>query len=166
MNPVLSRWATPSITGLFVISLVSGIAIFFGVGRSIFTGMHEWLSMVLVVPFILHLWKNWRPFVSYLKRPPMAVASALSLAAALAFVVPAVVSPSGPPPERAVIQLLPSRTVAQVAPLFGHTGETLGAALTAGGLIVASVDDTLDEVAQASGAATSKVLSVALAAKQ
>ncbi len=166
MNPVLSRWATPSITGLFVISLVSGIAIFFGVGRAYFTGMHEWLSMVLVIPFVLHLWKNWRPFVSYLKRPPMAVAAALSLAAALVFVVPAVVSPSGPPPERAIVQLLPSRTVAQVAPIFGHTGETLAAALAAGGLTVASVDDPLSKVAEASGATTSKVLSVALATKQ
>ncbi len=166
MNPVLSRWATPSITGLFVISLVSGIAIFFGVGRSYFTGMHEWLSMVLVVPFVLHLWKNWRPFVSYLKRPPMAVAGALSLAAALVFVVPAIVSPSGPPPERALVQLLPSRTIAQVAPLFGHSGETLGAALAAGGLTVASPDDTLATVADASGATTSRVLSVALAAKK
>lgn len=166
MNPVLSRWATPSITALFVISLVSGIAIFFGVGRGYFTGMHEWLSMVLVIPFVLHVWKNWRPFVAYLKRPPMAVAGALSLAAAMVFVLPALVSPSGPPPERAIIQLLPSRTVAQAAPLFGHTGETLTAALSAGGLTVASADDTLVKVAEASGATTSKVLSVALAAKK
>jgi len=166
MNPVVSRWATPSITGLFVISLVSGIAIFFGVGRSYFTGMHEWLSMLLVVPFGLHLWKNWRPFVSYLKRPPMAIAGVLSLAAAMVFVVPAVVSPSGPPPERALVQLLPSRAVAQVAPIFGHTGESLSEALAAAGLTVASADDTLQKVAEASGTTTSKVLSAALAAKK
>jgi hypothetical protein len=166
MHPALSRWATPSITGLFVVSLISGIAIFFGLGRGYFTGMHEWLSMLLVIPFALHLWKNWRPFVAYLRRPPMAVASALSLAAALAFVIPAALSTSGPPPERAVIQLLPSRTIAQVAPLFGHTGETLAVALANGGLAAASADATLAEVAEASDASTGRVLAVALAARR
>lgn len=62
MTGFLRRYATPFITSLFLVSLVSGIALFFHVGAGWFHEMHEWLSMVLILPFFLHVWKNWRPF--------------------------------------------------------------------------------------------------------
>ncbi|MGE8104358.1 DUF4405 domain-containing protein [Allorhizobium sp. NPDC080224] len=58
MPNILSRYATPFTTGLFLISLISGIALFFHLGTAAFREMHEWLSMVLILPFVLHLWKN------------------------------------------------------------------------------------------------------------
>ena len=67
MSKILSKYATPFTTGLFLVSLISGIALFFHFGPSAFHGMHEWLSMVLILPFVLHIWKNWRPFVCYFK---------------------------------------------------------------------------------------------------
>ncbi|MCE8421489.1 DUF4405 domain-containing protein, partial [Rhodovulum sulfidophilum] len=59
MSSYLGRYATPFITGLFIVSLVSGLALFLHVGPSGFHAMHEWLSLLLIVPFVLHLWKNW-----------------------------------------------------------------------------------------------------------
>ena len=166
MSAFVSRWATPLITGLFVVSLISGIAIFFGVGRAAFTGMHEWLSMVLVIPFVLHLQKNWRPFLAYFRRAPMRVASALSLVAALAFAAPSIIAGgSGAPPERMLIQLLPSRTVAQIAPLLGMAATDLEAALVNAGLKVTSPDEALSQISKDSSVTTSQVLAVALAAK-
>ena len=166
MSAFVSRWATPLITGLFVVSLMSGIAIFFGVGRAAFTGMHEWLSMVLVIPFVLHLQKNWRPFLAYFRRAPMRVASALSLVAALAFAAPSIIAGgSGAPPERMLIQLLPSRTVAQIAPLLGMAATDLEAALVNAGLKVTSPDEALSQISKDSSVTTSQVLAVALAAK-
>jgi len=61
MTNLLNRYATPFITGLFVASLVSGVALFAHIGTGAFRDMHEWLSIVLIVPFILHLWRNWKP---------------------------------------------------------------------------------------------------------
>ncbi len=46
MPAFLARYATPLTTGLFIVSLVSGIALFFHWGGAAFHGMHEWLSMV------------------------------------------------------------------------------------------------------------------------
>lgn len=167
MSAFVSRWATPLVTGLFVVSLISGIAIFFGVGRAAFTGMHEWLSMVLVVPFVLHLQKNWRPFLAYFKRAPMRIASALSLAAAIAFAAPSMIGGgNGAPPERQLIQLLPSRTVAQLASLLDLPATELEAALVSGGLKVTSPDEALLQVSQDSSVTTSQVLAIALAAKR
>jgi hypothetical protein len=166
MSAFVSRWATPLVTGLFVVSLISGIAIFFGVGRAAFTGMHEWLSMVLIVPFVLHLQKNWRPFLAYFKRAPMRVALALSLVAALAFAAPSMIGGgNGAPPERQLIQLLPSRTVAQLASLLGLAATDLEATLVSAGLKVTSPDEALGQISADSSVTTSQVLAIALAAK-
>ena len=64
MPTLFKTYATPLTTGLFLASLISGIALFFHIGPSGFHGMHEILSMVLILPFVLHLWRNWRPMVS------------------------------------------------------------------------------------------------------
>ena len=73
MKALLLKYATPFIAGLFLVSLVSGVALFFHVGNATFHGMHEWLSMVLILPFVLHLWKNWKPLFAYLSGAPMAI---------------------------------------------------------------------------------------------
>ena len=49
MPTLLQRYATPLITGLFLVSLISGTALFFHIAQSTFREMHEWLSLVLVV---------------------------------------------------------------------------------------------------------------------
>ncbi|MEI2384571.1 DUF4405 domain-containing protein [Breoghania sp. JC706] len=150
MPAFLSRYATPLTTGLFLVSLISGIALFFHWGSGLFHGMHEWLSMVLIVPFVLHIWKNWRPFSSYFKRPAMGIALALSIVAAAIFMIPASGGSSGNPLV-AVMGKLQASSVETVAPIFGHTGESLAAALKAKGYTVASTQMTLDDVAKASG---------------
>ena len=101
--------------------------------------------MVLIVPFALHIWRNWRAFVTYFKRPPMAIGLVASTVAALVFAWPQIAGGGGGggmPPQRAAIQAIQNGTVAQVAPLFGHTPESLSEKLKAGGFTVASLDDT------------------------
>ena len=88
MSKLLSRWATPLISALFAISLVSGVSIFFGLGRAYFNEMHEWLSLLLIVPFALHLWRHWRPFLNYVRNRSMISDSAATLVAAVAFAAP------------------------------------------------------------------------------
>lgn len=152
MQKFLSDYATPLTTGLFVVSLVSGVALFFHIESGLFHGMHEWLSMVLILPFVFHIWKNWRPFASYFKRMPMMLGLALSIVAGIAFAVPAMGSSGGGrPPQRALFEAVENGSVAQVAPLFGLTGEALAEALKAAGYTVGSVGDKLHDVAQASG---------------
>lgn len=152
MPSLMSRYATPFVTGLFLVSLVSGVALFFHWQTAWFHSMHEILSLVLIVPFVLHVWKNWTPFKLYLRRAPMAVALALSLAASLAFAMPAMMAggSGGGSPQAAVFDAIGNASLAVVAPLFGHTGESLAEGLKAAGFTVASVDDTLDAIARAS----------------
>ncbi len=151
MTDILKRYATPLITRLFLVSLISGIALFFHVGNAVFHGMHGWLSMLLIVPFGLHLWKNWWPMMNYVGRTPFTIAMAALLAAAVAFVIPSSTSGTGGPPQFALARAVLANTPAMVAPILGATPEKLVEDLRANGFAAANVDVKLTEIAAKSG---------------
>jgi hypothetical protein len=151
MTPLLNRYATPFITGLFLVSLVSGIALFFHVGQATFHEMHEILSMVLIVPFGLHLWKNWRSVSSYLKKAPMWIGLAVSLAIAIPFAMPGGAEGRSGPPQFMLANRVMQGKLGDVAPLLGTDGAGLGARLTAAGFTVTGPEQTLAAVAEGSG---------------
>lgn len=166
MLKVINRYATPLITGLFVVSLVSGVALFLHVGPSGLHGMHEILSLVLIVPFVAHLWKNWRPFAAYFRRVPMAIGLGLSVAMAAPFLIPIQSAPSG---DRAAIfglvRTVTGATPAEVASLMHTTPEALVAALAAGG-IVAGEGQTLAQAAKAAGKTDAELAALILSVRQ
>lgn len=164
MPSVLSRYATPLITGLFLVSLVSGLALFFHIGPSAFHGMHEWLSMVLILPFVLHIWKNWRPMSAYLRHAPMAVALALSVAAAGLFFVASGSGGEGRggPPQFQLAQTILSASPEVAAPVFGTSAETLLARLQEAGF-AGQQGMTLSEIAAASGKTDAQLAAALLA---
>ena len=152
MNALIRIHATTLTIGLFAVSAVSGVALFFHFAPAAFHAMHEWLSMVWLVPVALHVWRNWAAFKSYFRRKTVAVPAVLSLAAALIFAYPAITSPSsGGNPTRAAITAIQNGTVAEVAPLFDLSADALRARLVAKGYMVTGADQTLDEIASASG---------------
>lgn len=157
MRALLLRYATPFTTGLFVVSLVSGVLIFFHIGSGAFKGMHEWLSMVLILPFALHLWRNWRPFVAYFKHLPMAVALIVSLVAGGLFFIPAGGGNAGGPPQIAFARALLRNTVSDIAPLVGETPESLTARLNAAGF-AATPDAVLSDVQAKAGKSDAQLI--------
>lgn len=167
MSPLLSRYATPLTTGLFLVSLVSGIALFFHVGTAAFHGMHEWLSMVLILPFLLHVWKNWRPFLAYFKRLPMIAALGLSLVASLAFAWPSLTGNAGGGgnPAIAMVGIIAAGAPIDVAPLLGKTDAELVAALKENGFTAADTQKPLSEIATASGKNTMALMATLAALK-
>ena len=168
MSNLLSRYATPLTTGLFLVSLISGIALFFHYGTAAFRGMHEWLSMVLILPFVLHVWKNWRPFLTYFKRLPMALSLAICLVAGIAFAWPAITgtaSGAGGNPAIAMMNVVAGGTPAQVAPLLGKTDADLVSALKQAGFTVTNPAAPLSEIAKASGKETMALMATLAALK-
>ena len=150
MIALLKRYATPLITGLFLVSLVSGVAIFFHLGNATFHAMHEWLSMVLIVPFVLHVWKNWRPMAGYFGRRPMSIALLISLAAAVPFAWPSGEGRAGGPPQFALAKIVLQNSPEKLAPLLGDTTDSLLARLGQRGF-AAAADVPLSEIAERSG---------------
>lgn len=146
----LHRYATPLFTGLFLVSLVSGLALFLHVGQPIFHGMHEWLSLVLIAPFGLHLWKNWRAMTNYLRKPAFALAIALSVVLALPFVLQPATGAGGPP-QMALARTLFANKAEDLAPLLGFTPEAVLVSLKEKGFTAAAPGQPLAEIAKASG---------------
>lgn len=151
MPAILNRYATPLITGLFLVSLVTGVAIFFHVGPTGFRPMHEWLSLALLLPFGLHVWKNWRPFLNYFRRAPMILALAASLGAGALFLVPGADGGAGGPPQFVLAQKVLAGTVDQVAPLLGMSPTDLAGRLNAAGFAVTDPQISLHQIATAAG---------------
>lgn len=151
MPALIQRYATPLITGLFIVSLVSGISLFFHVGQAYFHGMHEWLSMVLILPFVLHLWKNWRAMTTYLAKPAFAVAMGLSLAGSAVFAYQGANNASGGPPQMALARMILASPPEEVAPLLNLTSEELAAKLAAAGFATPGPGQSLADLAKASG---------------
>lgn len=152
MPALLSRYATPFVTGLFLVSLLSGIALFFHWGPGALHPMHEWLSMVLIVPFVLHLQRNWRAFSGYFKRAPMAIALTVSVIAALAFFIP---QKSGrgrvAPPQFVLAHRVLGASVAEIAPALSLSPEALSAHLASAGIAAADPSASLLDLAAAAG---------------
>lgn len=151
MPSLLQRYATPFTLGLFLVSLISGIALFLHVAQGTFREMHEWLSLLLVGPFILHVWKNWRPMLGYMRKPALPIALATSVAAALPFGLQQSAGEAGGPPQFALARTLLGNTGTELAPLLHTTPANLVKALESAGFTVASADQPLTDVAIKSG---------------
>ncbi|QYZ68280.1 DUF4405 domain-containing protein [Neotabrizicola shimadae] len=165
MAQALQRYATPFITGFFLVSLVTGVALYVHVGPAAFREMHEILSLVLILPFVLHLWKNWRPMLAYFKRAPMIIALAVTLVSSALFFIPSgeTGATAGGPPPFALAQAVIARPLADVAPVLGTTAEDLTARLTAAGFTVTGPDEALVDVATGSGKNPMELMAVLVA---
>lgn len=150
MNSFLNRYATPLTLGLFAISAISGLFLFFHTGQGIFHEMHEWLSVVLLAPFALHVWKNWAAVVGYIRRRLLLVPLGLSLALAVAFAVPALQEGERVSPPMRAITLMTHAPLTDLAPLLKTTPDALTTELKRRGLQVDSSSDTLDAIATSS----------------
>ena len=165
MPSILQRYATPLTAGLFLVSLISGVALFFHVWPSVFHSMHVWLSMLLIAPFILHLWRNWRSMMSYLAKPGFSAAMAVCLVAALGFAF-ASASAGGRrgPAQFALVDAITATTPAKLAAALGTDADTLVATLKARGFANAVVDAPLSNIAANSGKDNGELVSALVAA--
>lgn len=148
LKNLINRYATPLTTGFFLVSMVSGVALFFHWAPGLFHGMHEWLSMVLLVPFALHMWKNWGPLMGYIKRKALFVPLLLSIVVAVPFAVSSSGGKPGGNPAFAAVQLVTKAPLVDSAALFKATPDELVARLRERGLAVASSSDSLNQIAQ------------------
>ena len=159
MNSLLSRWATPLTVGFFAVSAISGVALFFHLGQGWFHEMHEWLSMMLLAPFVLHVWKNWRPLVAYVQRGTLWWPVAAALVIAVAFAVQGGgEGHKGMSPQGRAVSVMTQARLADLAPVLKTTPEALQASLIQRGYKPASADDTLDSVAASSGTSATRLL--------
>ncbi|MEO7065540.1 MAG: DUF4405 domain-containing protein [Rhodanobacter sp.] len=159
MNNFMHRYGTPLTAGLFVVSTVSGVALFFHWSPRSFHSMHEWLSMLLIAPFVLHLWKNWTPLLAYAKRKTLLIPLALSVLVAVPFVVMASLnSGRAPRPTTQALSLMTQTRLVDLAPVLQSTPESLLQHLQQRGYQASSVQQSPDIIATASAVPAKDIL--------
>ncbi len=158
----MMRYATPLTTWLFLISLVSGIALFFGIGSQYFREMHEILSMLLIVPFVFHVWRNWTALKNYFRRSAMWISTAVCLLAAAGFAYQGASMSAGGNPRMAAFEALNNASVTALAALAKTDEATIGARLKTVGVEVTSAGDTVASLAKTSGHDAFELLGAAL----
>ena len=115
---------------LFLVSAVSGVALFFHFEGQLFRSMHEWLSLVLLLPVVVHIVRNWRQLLGYFRKAPVYGAGIVAIVAALVFAWPALTAGEtgqqqrrGPPVNRdaqAIITQVGDAPVSTVAAIYGQ----------------------------------------------
>lgn len=156
----LKALATPFTLGLFLISAVSGVALFFHLGEGSFHEMHEWLSMALLIPVGVHVWRNWAGLTGYVKRGRLLLPVGLSCAVALGFAAPGLLDAGGGGnPGFAAVNLLLQERLSTVAPAVRLGADQLASRLRAMGYTITANDATLRDIAVASGREPPRIVS-------
>ena len=158
MKTLIHRYGTPLTTGLFLVSAVSGVALFFRWQPAAFHMMHEWLSLVLLAPFALHIWKNWKPFVGYLKRRTLIIPLLASILVAVPFAVNGMMQSRGGSPGFRVMSVMTKARLIDLAPVLNASPEDLVKRLRDEGHKVDAPEATLEGVAASSGVRPSELL--------
>ena len=161
----MHRYGTPLTAGLFTVSAVSGVALFFHWSSRSFHAMHEWLSMVLLAPFALHMVKNWKPLLAYAKRKTLWIPLVLALVAAVPF---ALTAGKGRPanPAFQTVTLMTQASLADLAPVLQATPDELLRHLQQKGYKAGATSDTVTAIATASQANPNDVLYAMLPARR
>jgi hypothetical protein len=157
LNDFMHRYGTPLTAGLFAVSAVSGVALFFHWAPRTFHAMHEWLSVVLLAPFALHLLKNWKPLLAYARRKTLLIPLVLSVLVAVPFALTAGKGRGGNPAVQTVT-LMTQASLADLAPVLQATPEELLRHLQRQGYKAGSTRDSVAAIATASQARASDVL--------
>ncbi len=159
MNTFFTRYVTPLTTGLFLVSAISGIALFFRWAPGTFHAMHEWLSMLLLVPFVLHMWRNWGAFMTYVKRKTLWIPLILCIIISIPFAWPSSQGQSGGGnPAFRVVRLMTQAPLSSLAPMLKTSPDALLKKLQDMGYKASSANDTLDGIAAAANEQSLNVL--------
>ncbi|AND70945.1 hypothetical protein ATSB10_34910 [Dyella thiooxydans] len=161
----MHRYGTPLTVGLFFVSAVSGVALFFHWSSATFHSMHEWLSMLLLAPFALHMIKNWKPLLAYARRRTLLVPLVLSLVVAVPFALSAGKGRAGNPAFQAVA-LMTRASLDDLAPIVRVPAPDLLRQLQARGYKANSTRDTPSDIASASAVTANEVLFALIPARK
>lgn len=154
----MHRYGTPLTAGLFLVSAVSGVALFFHWASATFHSMHEWLSMLLLAPFALHLWKNWKPLLAYARRKTLLIPLLLSVVVAMPFALTAGKGGRAGNPAFQTVTLMTRASLIDLAPVLQSTPETLLQKLQQRGYQATSTSDSPSTIASASAVSPNEVL--------
>lgn len=137
----LRAWATPLTIATTLVTLVTGVFLFFHWSPGLTRVSHEWIGMLMVLAVVAHLVLNWRAFTIYFKRPVGLALMALGgVAMAATVFVSTPAREGGPSGMRAAIQAMNAARIETLADLAGKETGAVLASLDAAGIAAEAAD--------------------------
>lgn len=144
----LRPWATPLTIGTTLVTLVTGVLLFFHTAPGLTRPSHEWIGMIMVAAVAAHLALNWRAFKTYFKRPlGLSIIALGVVATALTFFLSPASSQTGGNPIALIMRSMGDAEIADIAALVDKDAARVVADLSAAGTDV----DPAQTLSQASG---------------
>jgi len=143
----MRTWAGALTIGSFGVVGTTGILMFFHLNGGLSKLAHEWLGWLLVIAVVVHVAVNWKPFVSYFRRPlSIAIMAVLLVLGGLSFLSGGSSGGRHHPMMGAMLALEQS-SLKVVAEVGKQTPDSLIAALRAREIRVRDDQQTIREVA-------------------
>ncbi|WP_374311285.1 DUF4405 domain-containing protein [Dongia sp.] len=163
MRDFIFKYATGAATGLFLVSGISGLALFFHFQPALFKDLHEWLGLGLLLVVGLHLYRNWPAFLGYIRRRTLFAPLAISLALGALFVVPTLSSgaASGGGGMARIMAGLEHASVDDMSALLETSPEALAKHLVGMGYVVTGPSDTVAAIAEKAGQPAREIIMAA-----
>jgi hypothetical protein len=165
MTHTLKSWATPFAVGVFTISAVTGLLIFFDMELGIIEPVHKWLSWLLVAGVLLHIISNWKQFTGYfLKKHALGIFGAALVVTIVSLLPVFDKDKEGDEenPGKIAAQLLESSSLETVALVIKTTPKLLVEQLGKNGIMVKDPSLTIQQIASNNGKSHKAVLDTVL----
>jgi hypothetical protein len=102
------------------------VALFFHWTPDAFHVMHEWLSVVLLVPFALHVWRNWPALIRYVRHKTLFLPVLVSILVVVPFAASGLMhAGNGGPLSARAARLLLQTQLTDLAPVLKTTPDAL-----------------------------------------
>lgn len=163
MSKTVRSWATPLVSGAFLISSVTGLLIFFEFEKGLVKPTHEWLGWLLVSGAILHVVVNRHAFAGYFSKKPAIVIFGLCTLVTLVSVMPFFGDDeheNGKRVARASVKALESSSIETIALVVKKNPDEVMASLRKEGVVVSLPSESLAGIAAVNGKSTSELLGV------
>ncbi|BAQ16801.1 DUF4405 domain-containing protein [Methyloceanibacter caenitepidi] len=150
MSEPLKKYMTAISAALFLFVALSGLAMFFGIGKDLVKEMHEWLAVMFVVAIGLHIVRNWGGMKTYFRRGIIIAPVAVATVAAAAFIVPGALS-GRENPMPVLFQSLEKASLDDLGRVLKLPADGIADILEQQGFTVLSTDLSVSQIAADSG---------------
>ncbi|MDO6512583.1 MULTISPECIES: DUF4405 domain-containing protein [unclassified Neptuniibacter] len=140
------HFSTPLIIASGLIIAISGVMMFFHIGKDVVKLMHEWIGLIMAAATLLHIQFHWRSFKQYFsKKTGLAVISFILLGASALALTPIEHKPH---PDKQLIELYSEKSLEQIASFEERNIEQLLIDLEIANFSVSSEQLSLKDIAQ------------------
>ena len=151
----IRRFATPLIIGTGLISMTTGLLMFF-VTEDPFLYAHEIVGLGFSVAILLHIYTNWRPFKKYFAQRSVIII-ALAWLIGVGLIARTAIFSEGEP-EELIMERIEQTSITRIAPIVDMEVETLIKRLGDDGYTVSDPEMSIEALADQHGADTDAVL--------